>query len=77
VAALLSTAEQAPPSLALHHIRNSLQIGQIVFPISAAVAGTLFGLLTRAAPAGSNRRSLFVLSAVLNVIVGPITNFYM
>ncbi len=74
---LLSTAEQSSPSLALHQIRKSFQIGQFIFPTSAVVAGALFGLLARAAPAGSNRRSLFVLSAVLNVIILPITNGYL
>ena len=74
---LISNAEQGSPSLALHQIRKSFQVGQFIFPTSAAVAGALFGLLARAAPAGSNRRSLFVLSALLNVIIMPITNGYL
>lgn len=75
--ALISTAEHSSPSLALHQIRKSFQIGQFIYPVSAAAAAGLFGLLARAAAAGSNRRALFILAAALNVVIMPITNFYL
>lgn len=75
--ALLNTAQEGSPSLALHQIRKSFQIGQFIFPTSAAVAAALFALLARSAAPGSNRQSLFILSAALNVAIMPVTTLYL
>lgn len=77
--ALLSTATapSGSPSLALHQIRESFQIGQFIFPTSAGLAAALFGALAWACAPGSHRRMMFIVAAALNVSIMPITTLYL